>query len=68
MHIILTASEETIKSRIKSDDNREKGFALEWLKYNLVFLDANFPDAIRIDTENEDADAIANEIISYLNA
>ena len=64
LHIILTASEETIKSRIKSDDNREKGFALEWLKYNLAFLDANFPDAIRIDTENEDADVIANEIIS----
>ena len=67
LHIILTASEETIKSRINSDDNRERGFAIEWLKYNLAFLDANFPDAIRIDTENEDADAIANEIISHLN-
>lgn len=66
LHIILTASEETIKARIEAD-NRGKGTALEWLTYNLAFLDVNSPDAIRIDTENKDVDTIANEIISYLN-
>ena len=66
LHIILTASAETIKARIEAD-NRGRGTALEWLTYNLAFLDVNSPDAIRINTENKDVDTTANEIISHLN-
>lgn len=64
LHIILTASEETIKLRIKSDDNRIT--ALEWLTQNIAFLDRNFPDAIRIDTENRDKEDVANEVIRVI--
>lgn len=63
VHIILTADEDTIKSRIKNDGNRMKETALEWLKPNIAFLDKNFPDATRIKTDNRDVDDIVTEVI-----
>lgn len=62
-HIILTADIETIKERIKKDENRMKEVALEWLADNIAFLDRNYPDAIRINTDNRDIDDIVTEII-----
>lgn len=66
VHIILTADEDTIKSRIKNDENRMKEIALEWLTYNISFLDRNFPDAIRIKTDNRDVNDIATEVIGVI--
>lgn len=63
VHIILTADEDTIKSRIKNGRNRLNETALEWLKPNIAFLDKNFLDAIRIKTDNRDVNDIVAEII-----
>lgn len=63
VHIVLTADEDTIKSRIKNDENRIKETALEWLTQNIAFLDENYPDAIRIKTDSRDVDDIATEVI-----
>lgn len=68
VHVILTADEETIKLRIKNDENRMKETALEWLTQNISFLDRNFPDAIRIKTDNRDVDDIANEIMGKIES
>lgn len=62
-HIILTADIETIKERIKKDENRMKEVALEGLADNIAFLDRNYPDAIQIKTDNRDIDDIVTEII-----
>ncbi len=66
LHIILTADEDTIKSRIENDVNRMKGIAKECLIHNITFLDKNFPDAMRIKTDNRDVDDIATEIIGVI--
>lgn len=63
IHIILTADEDAIKSRIENDGNRMKETALEWLSQNVTFLDNNFPDAIRIETNNRDIDDVVSEIV-----
>lgn len=62
LHIILIASEEIIKSRIRRDDSRDKQCALENLEYNISFLKQNYPDAIRINTDNKSIDDVAYEI------
>ncbi len=66
VHIILTADEDTIKSRIENDGNRMKETAKEWLVQNISFLDKNFPDAMRIKTDNRSVDEIAAEIIGAI--
>lgn len=66
VHIILTADEETIRSRIKNDGKRMKETALEWLTQNIIFLDKNFPDAIRIKTDNRDIDDIVTDIMALI--
>lgn len=38
MHFILTADELIIQERIKKDENRMKGLALDWLEDNISFL------------------------------
>ena len=40
-----------------------KETALEWLSQNVTFLDNNFPDAIRIETNNRDIDDVVSEIV-----
>ena len=66
IHIILTADTNTIKSRIKNDENRMKETALEWLTWNIAFLDRNFPDAIRIKTDARDVDDIVAEAMGAI--
>lgn len=68
LHIILTADKEIIESRIKfdSDPSRDKKFNLEWLEQDIWFLNNNFEDAIRIDTNNKNIRDTADEIIQYL--
>lgn len=62
VHIILTADKETIKERIKKD------IALEWMVDNIEFLDSNYPDAIRINTNKCDIDYIVDEIIEIIES
>lgn len=66
VHIILTAYADTIKSRIKNDGNRVKEAALEWLTWNIEFLDRNFPDAIRIKTDDRNVDDIVTEVLGRI--
>lgn len=68
IHIILIADEEIIKSRIENDNNRDKVFALNNLKNNLIFLNSNFNDAIRIKTNNRSVGDIVDEIIGIINS
>lgn len=64
LHIILTASKDTIKHRIKfDDDTRDKKTALEILDDSISFLDRNFADTLRIDTDNKSICDVADEII-----
>lgn len=66
VHIVLTADEETIRTRIKNDENRMKEVALDWLKYSISFLEKNYQDAIWLNTDNLDVPTIANEIIEII--
>lgn len=68
IHIILEADEETIAERIKKDGQREKMVALNELKSNLKFLDANYADAIRISTDNKSIEDIAHEVIQVIKS
>lgn len=67
LHIILTANLNTIKTRIKYDNNRDKQFALDELNECFNFLNDNFKNAIRVNTENKTINEIANEIIQIIN-
>lgn len=67
VNIILTADEGTIKSRIMNDKYRMKETALEWLTHNIAFLEQNFPDAVRIKTNNRDIDDIVAEVIGAIS-
>lgn len=67
-HIILTADIETIKERIKKDGNRMKEVALDWLVDNMAFLDRNYPDAIRVKTDNRDIKDIIDEVIRIIKS
>lgn len=67
LHIILTANKETIKKRIECDNKeRDKKNALEILDESVSFLDRNFVDALRIDTDNKNVCDIADEIIKII--
>ena len=68
LHFILTADEETIKSRIKNDSTRDKQAALDYLGDNISFLNENFSDAIRIKTDNRSTDEISEEIIKIIKS
>lgn len=63
-HIILTANSETIISRIEQGDADSKAFRMMKLKWNLSFLEQNYKDAVRIDTNDKSADMVADEIVS----
>ncbi len=66
VHIILTADEDTIRERIKNDENRMKEAALDRLTQNIVFLNKNFPDAIRIKTDNCNVDDVVAKIMDAI--
>lgn len=67
LHIIITASEEIIRERIKNDNTRDKRCALENLEYNLSFLNQNYQDAIRINTDSMSIADTANEIAQHIS-
>ena len=67
LHIIIVATEETIKLRIKNDiDRPDKMTAIECLSQNISFLQDNFPDAVRIKTDNKCIDEIAEEVYQVI--
>lgn len=67
IHIILVATEDTIKSRIKSDTEREdKMLAIGSLPQNISFLKNNFADAIRIKTDDKGIDEVAEEVYQII--
>ena len=67
VHVILTADENTIRSRINNDENRDKGFSLGCLVDNITFLEQHFSDAIRVKTDNRTVDDIVAEIVLRYN-
>lgn len=69
IHIILSAEEETIKSRIINDETREQKTAfLDNLAKNISFLDENFTDAIKVSTDNRTVSNITNEVIRIIQS
>ncbi len=68
VHLILVADEKTIKERIMKDENRMKDLALDYLEHNISFLNDNYPDAIRIKTDNRDIDDVVAEAIAIIKS
>lgn len=69
LHIILLASRETLISRIKNDPIRDENTQkqqIDNLDWQLSYLENNYPDAARIDTENRSLDEIVGEIMALL--
>ena len=69
LHIILTASEDAIKQRIKNDNNekRDKKLALDYLNESMRFYEENYHDSIRVNTENKNTAEVAYEIIEIMS-
>ena len=69
LHIILEAKEETIVSRIENDPIRNEDERNQQ-KYNvpwqMQYLKTNYPDAVRINTEDKTLDNIASEIMNMM--
>ncbi len=67
LHIILTAKEETIKSRIESHNGRgDKTKHINELGNSVSFLDKNFNGALKINTDNRSVNEIASEILENI--
>lgn len=66
LHIILTANIETIKSRIDTDSNRDKVFALQYIEENIKFFENNYKDDIYIGTDNKTVEEIAKIILQNI--
>lgn len=69
LHIILEAKKETIISRIENDpirdvnaQNQQKA-KVDW---QMEYLKVEYPDAVRINTENKSLDEVVNEIMALL--
>ena len=69
LHIILKAKAETIISRIENDPIRNQS-AQQEQKYNvtgqITYLESEYPNAVRINTDDKTLDEIANEIVALL--
>ena len=63
IHIILEASQEAVESRILGDEGRDTNLAMNRYYENVEFLNHNYPDAIRINTDGKDAYKVAQEIV-----
>ena len=61
-HFILEADNFTTTQRIVFQKERDKKLSLKWIDTNLKFLKDNYPDAIRINTEQKAPRKIAKEI------
>lgn len=69
LHIILKAEKETIISRIENDPIRDKNTQNQQkskVDWQMRYLKTEYPDAVRINTENKSLDEIANEIMTLL--
>ena len=69
LHIILEAPKETILSRIENDPIRDRNTQTQQIPkipWQMQYLGAEYPDAVRINTENKDMDEIAAEIVALL--
>ena len=69
-HIILTADEETVRTRVENDskEDRDKITTIRELPESMKFLNDNYVDATRINTDNKSIEEVADEIIKLLNA
>lgn len=69
LHIILKAKAETIISRIENDPIRDPN-AQQQQKFNVTeqikYLESEYPNAVRIDTDDKALDEITSEIISLM--
>lgn len=69
LHIILEATRETILSHIENDPTRDRNTQAQQIPeitWQMQYLEAEYPDAVRINTENKDLDEIAAEIVALL--
>ena len=69
LHIILEATKETIISRIENDPIRDRNAQAQQIPkipWQMQYLEAEYPDAVRINTENKALDEIAAEIVALL--
>lgn len=69
LHVILEAKRETIMARIENDPIRDKDAQSQQkakVDWQMKYLKAEYPNAIKIDAEDKSIHAIANEIVSFL--
>lgn len=69
LHIILEAKEETIISRIENDPNRSESCQNQQklkVSKQIQYLENNYQDAVRIDTEDKSLDETVGEIMAFL--
>lgn len=69
LHIILLAKREILISRIENDPIRDKSMQKQQkdnLDWHLTFLENNYPDAVRIDTDDKSLDELVGEINALL--
>lgn len=71
-HFILEAEKETIVSRIENDPIRSKGSDTRKIQKDRIawqqqYLKYNYPNAVRINTDNRSIAETVDEIISYVN-
>ena len=65
MHVILEASKDIIKLRIKNDDIRNQEVQrqqMEKVGWQVEYLNKNYLEAIRVSTENKNIEEIVDEI------
>lgn len=68
-HIILEAKKETIISRIENDPIRnesEQNQQKNKVSWQIKYLETEYPNAVRINTEDKSLDEIVGEIIALL--
>ena len=69
LHIILMAKRENLISRIENDPIRDASMQKQQkdnLDWHLAFLENNYPDAIRINTDDKSLDEVVGEIKAML--
>lgn len=69
LHIILEAKKETIISRIKNDPIRDESAENQQISkvaWQIQYLENEYPDAVRINTENKTLKEIVDEILTWL--
>jgi cytidylate kinase len=65
-HIILQAGTDVLHERIMNDEQRNKDWTLQYMEWNLKFLELHYLEAVRIDTDNMMPEDVADAIVSIL--